>query len=111
MRLDGIGLFPPRKIAKVLWVGLQKNEELEILRNRIGSVLKRAGVEVEKRKFMPHITLARLRKPPMEKLATFVAAHNLYQSRTMRIENFKLYSSVLTSKGAVHTVEAVYSLG
>ncbi len=111
MRLGGVGLFPPRKIPKVLWVGLQKSEQLQLLRNRIGSSLRRAGVKVEKRKFAPHITLARLRNTPREKLILFVAAHNLYRSRIMSIDNFKLYSSVLTSKGAVHTIEEVYPLG
>jgi 2'-5' RNA ligase len=110
-RLAGVGLFPPRKIPKVLWVGVDTNEQLEMLRNRIGSLLMRAGVEVEKRKFMPHITLARLRNTPMGRLARFLAAHNLYASRTMIIKNFKLYSSIVSSKGAVHTVEGVYPLG
>lgn len=111
MRLSGIGLFSSRKTPKVLWVGVQKNDALEMLRNRIGSALRKAGVQVERRKFAPHITLARLRNAPEEKLARFVAAHNLYSSRKFGIEDFKLYSSVLTSKGAFHNVEEVYHLG
>ncbi len=111
LKLSGIGFFPPRKAPQVLWVGVEKNEYLVQLRNRIGSALRRSGVELEKRKFSPHITVARLRNSPPKKLATFLVAHNLYKSTSIKISKFKLYSSVLTQNGAMHAVEAEYMLG
>ena len=108
--LNGIGVFPPRKEPKVLWVGVDKSDELQQLRNRVGSALKRAGVELERRKFSPHLTLARLKKTPSGKLAMFMGGHNLYRSSVIKVKEFTLYSSVLTSKGAIHNVEEVYRL-
>lgn len=110
LQLSGLGFFPPRKIPKVLWVGVEKNEALMLLRNRIGAALRRAGVQLEKRKFSPHITLARLRNSPRDKVAGFLAGHNLYKSKKFAVTDFKLYSSVLTRKGAAHTVEKVFQL-
>ncbi len=110
IRLSGLGFFSQRKEPKVLWVGLERNEALVQLRNRIGAGLKRAGVELERRKFSPHITVARLRNSPKSKLMTFVAAHNLYKSSNVEISEFKLYSSVLTSNGAIHSVEEEFKL-
>ncbi len=111
LRLKGLGCFPPRKIPKVLWVGIeQPNAPLAQLRNRIEAALVRLGMEPEHRKFAPHITLARLKETPMNRLANFLAGNSLFNVESFAVEKFHLYSSSLTSKGAIHTLEASYPL-
>ena len=111
MRLKGFGCFPPRKAPRVLWVGIeQPNEPLLKLRNRVEATLVRLGMEPEHRKFAPHITLARLREPPMHRLTNFLSGNNLFATETFPVTEFLLYSSTLSTKGAIHTVEASYPL-
>lgn len=111
MRLKGFGHFPPRKPPRVLWVGVEGNEELVRLRNRIEQALVRAGLEPEHRKFSPHITLARLKETPLKRLTNFFAGNALYASPSFEVSEFHLYSSRLSPKGAVHTREETYPLG
>ena len=107
---SGVGFFPPRGKPRVVWVGLQKNEPLIKLRNRVESLLVGLGLEPEGRKFSPHITLARLKNTPPIKMARFLESHSRFCTSSFSVENFHLYSSVLGRKGAVHRIEASYQL-
>ena len=67
-------------------------------------------LEPEGRKFSPHITLARLKNSPIHKVANFLAGNGLFSQEPFQVNDFKLYSSTLTPKGAIHRVEKVYPL-
>ena len=110
LQVKGLGFFPPRKTPRVLWAGLAPVEEISGLRNRIENVLVGMGLEPEGRKYSPHITLARLHDTPLARLGRFLAGNSLFATPEFPVSEFHLYSSALTSKGAVHTIEASYSL-
>jgi 2'-5' RNA ligase len=110
LQLKGVGHFPPRGKPRVIWVGLERSEPLQLLRKKIDTALMKVGVEPEGRKFSPHITLARLKNTPLNRVTNFLAGNGLFSQEPFRVEDFVLYSSTLTQKGAIHTVEKVYSL-
>ncbi len=111
LKVKGVGCFGGRKGARVLWAGVEADDTLYLLQRRIESVLAHTGVEPERRRFSPHITLARFRTPPpRERLGRFVAGNNLFASDVTTIQAFRLYSSFLSPKGATHRVEAEYPL-
>ncbi|MFC1837673.1 RNA 2',3'-cyclic phosphodiesterase [Thermodesulfobacteriota bacterium] len=110
LQLKGVGHFPPRGAPRVIWVGLEKSEPLQLLRNKIDTALVKVGVEPEGRKFSPHITLARLKNTPLNKVTNFLAGNGLFRQDPFKVEDFMLYSSTLTRKGAIHSVERIYSL-
>jgi RNA 2',3'-cyclic 3'-phosphodiesterase len=108
--LEGVGHFPPRGEPTVLWVGVEKNESLIRLRNRVENALVGLGIEPDKRKYAPHVTLARLRNAPISGIGAFLTRHAQFKTEPFDVTEFQLFSSKLTSKGAVYTVEEVYSL-
>ena len=108
--LKGLGHFPPKKNPRVIWVGIDKCDQLDQLRKKIDSSLMSVGIPPEKRKFSPHITLARLKKTPLNRITDFLAGNALFALPEFEVKNFFLYSSTLTPKGAIHHQEAVYSL-
>jgi 2'-5' RNA ligase len=110
LQLKGVGFFPPRGVPRVLWVGLEKNDPLQRLRKKIDSSLLRVKVEPEGRKFSPHITLARLKNSPVQKITNFLSGNGLFSQEPFQVEDFKLYSSILSPKGAFHRVERIYPL-
>ena len=110
MALKGVGHFPPRGKPRVLWVGIEQSEPLQSLKSRIDRILAGVGLEPEGRKFSPHITLARLKNSPIHKVANFLFSNGLFSQELFEIKDFKLYSSTLTPKGAIHKVEKVYPL-
>jgi 2'-5' RNA ligase len=109
--LRGVGHFPPRGEPRMLWAGVEKSEPLMILHDRIESALVRVGVERERRKFTPHVSLARLRGTPSRAVGSFLARNALFRTDPIAIDEFHLVSSQLTPKHAVHRNEATYSLG
>ena len=109
--LQGVGHFPPRGTPRVIWAGITPISELVRLKKKIDSQLKHCGLAPEKRKFSPHITLTRLKKPSMKRVSEFIAGNNLFKSHGFSVDCFHLYSSHLTKNGAIHTIEASYDLG
>ncbi|CAH2599589.1 RNA 2',3'-cyclic phosphodiesterase [Rhodovastum atsumiense] len=110
MSLAGIGTFAKGGQENALWVGVEKNPQLEALRSKIETALQRAGLEPERRRFSPHVTLARLRDAAEAKLAGFVQSHNLLRVGPLEVDRFVLFSSRLGKEASVYTPEVEYGL-
>ncbi|THB72959.1 MAG: RNA 2',3'-cyclic phosphodiesterase [Desulfobulbaceae bacterium] len=108
LTIEGVGHFPPRGKPKVLWAGIKGGGDLLLLRNHINNALFRCGIPPEKRKFHPHITLARLKSTSAKRVAEFLQNYHDLETPTQSINGFTLFSSVLTQEGAIHTVEQRY---
>ncbi|OQX19428.1 MAG: 2'-5' RNA ligase [Desulfobulbaceae bacterium A2] len=102
LRLRGVGFFPPRGLPRVLWVGVERCEGLSRLQRRVEQCLLRAGLAPEGRKFMAHVTLARLHDTPGSRIGSYLALHNLYASPEIPVDRFVLYDSILNPRGARH---------
>lgn len=101
LRLQGVGSFPPKRPARVLWVGTTPCPELLQLKDQLDTLLKGLKFKLEKRPFHPHITLARFKSPPKH-LKSFLDQNSAFQTEPFTIKEFHLYSSQLTPLGAIH---------
>jgi 2'-5' RNA ligase len=110
LSLRGLGHFPPRGEPRVAWAGVRPSEPLMNLQRSISRVLEKAGCELEKRKFHPHVTLARLKDTPSRRLADWLAGNGLFETAPFTVTEFLLFSSTLGSSGAVHAVESAHPL-
>ncbi|MGB3209353.1 MAG: RNA 2',3'-cyclic phosphodiesterase [Desulforhopalus sp.] len=110
LRLKSVGTFPPRGRPRVLWTGVEPAEGPAALRSIIERTLAAINIPRDKKKFTPHLTLARLRNCPIHHLQQFLAGNVFFQSTEFTVERFHLYSSKLTKKGALHTIESSYQL-
>jgi 2'-5' RNA ligase len=110
LTLTGMGTFAKGGVSVALWAGAERTPSLDHLRNKIETALQRCGLEPERRRFQPHVSLARLDNPAEAKVAAFVQAHNLFRSAAIPVEHFTLFSSVLGKDRAVYTPEAEYEL-
>ncbi len=108
--LEGVGHFGKGRAARTLWVGVGSSETLVRLQAKIETALLGAGVAPETRKFTPHVTLARLKAPPRGKLESYLLAHDAFRTRPFAVTRFALFSSFLSSSGAIYTLEAAYPL-
>ena len=110
LQIEGVGHFPPRGKPRVLWAGVRSSSELLLLRNKVNWILRQCGIEPEPRKYHPHVTLARLKNSSSHRVAQFLSQHSLLKTPSFTVKNLTLYSSLLTAKGAVHTIEMEYPL-
>ena len=60
--LSNFGFFYSGKIPKILWLGLRINEEIFDLTRRLNEKLIKFDIPKEKRKFVPHLTIMRVKK-------------------------------------------------
>ena len=106
----GTGYFGKPGAARILWAGIETNGALDHLQAKVESALVRAGLPAETRRFSPHITLARLKQAPANRVEQFVADHAGFRAGPVPVDSFTLYSSFLSSSGAIYTPEADYPL-
>ena len=103
---DG-GVFPPRGMPRVLWVGIGGAlDTLAELRGSVEKALAAAGVPSEDRAFVPHVTLARvnarLSRDETEALRGSVAALAV-RPVIFTVNEVGLYHSDLLPTGAAYT--------
>ena len=77
---------------------------------RNAQALMRVGLTPEPRKFSPHVTLARLHKPALDKLSGFLAAHAQFRAAPYPVEGFSLIASFQTKAGSIYEDQADYPL-
>jgi 2'-5' RNA ligase len=108
--LSGLGWFEKAGRANTLYAGVERNEDLARLQAKVETALARAGVAIERRRFTPHVTLARMDQMVSPALTSFVQAHNLYRSAPILAETVILFSSYLGKDQPTYTPEVAYAL-
>lgn len=108
--LTGVGTFAKAGQVTALWVGVERNPALEVLQAKIETALQRVGCEPERRRFAPHVLLARLRDPAPAKVVAFVQGHNLFRTEPIPVRHFVLFSSRLGKEASVYIPEVEYAL-
>ena len=111
LSFTGVGTFAKGGREVALWAGVERCAALDHLQNKIETALQRCGLEAERRRFIPHVSLARLGESVAEhKLAAWVQAHNLFRAGPFEIEHFTLFSSRLGKEASAYTAEVEYPL-
>lgn len=109
LQLAGTGVFGGGK-PRALWVGVERHPDLVALRDKIEQALIRIGLEPEQRKFAPHVTLARLREPALDKLGEFLAGNAQFCAAPLPVDGFSLIASFPTKAGSIYEDQADYPL-
>ena len=95
LRPDGIGKFGRPRNA-TLWMGLSKTPEVMGSHELLCDSFKAAGIDLDEKPFVPHITLARHARIPDVELPP------LSFPQTANARSITLFRSILTKDGAVY---------
>ncbi|MFH2057278.1 MAG: RNA 2',3'-cyclic phosphodiesterase [Pseudomonadota bacterium] len=101
----GVGGFPDIKKARVIWSGVRgQMDSLKRVQLILEKNLGRAGLQADKKRFSPHVTLGRFkdRKDSMT-LANIIENFEPYESDPCLMKKMVLFKSDLKPSGAVHT--------
>ncbi len=97
------------KRPQVLSIGLQTNETLQELYNKIDQSLFDAGLaHKEVRRFKPHLTIARVKQSAT--MDEFTDWQNFKTNKIFSINSFVLIESVLSKKGPHYTTLQSFDL-
>jgi 2'-5' RNA ligase len=110
--LEGVGSFGTGRQLRAVWAGVRESESLRLLAGRCEAAARRAGLRGEARAWRPHVTLAYLGRHAREdRVAAWIAGHNLLSSPPWRASSFGLFSSWSSSEGSRYDLERTYPLG
>lgn len=107
--VNGIGTFDRRGQPETVWAGVTPLEPLKALHKKVDQALARVGVEPDQRAYLPHITLARLKRSsgPVRNL---IERSGGLAGPPFLVDHFALFESQITPEGAVYTEIERYSL-
>jgi 2'-5' RNA ligase len=100
------GAFDTRQgRLSALWVGVEPGEAVAALASRVAQAALLAGVAVESRRFVPHITLARFPAGGVERASiTRFLGHRRPPATGFRVEAFSLFESFMGTGGSHYRV-------
>ena len=110
LTLQGLATFGDGARLRVLYAAVAPSSALLHLQAKVESAVMRAGLPIERRKFKPHVALARFKGAPGPKLGRYLEERSLLRVGPFPIESFVLYSSLLGAEGPHYTEEVVYDL-
>lgn len=110
LELKGAGHFGEGADMHAVWAGVEDSAPLRRLQRAHESAARRAGLSPETRNYLPHVTLAYLKRAAAAEVGVWIQRHNLLRSPPFRVDRFGLYSSWQTKHGSVYRLERDYPL-
>ena len=115
LRARGIGFFPNERSPRVVWAGIEDDENiLAGLQMRVGQLLAPFAEKPGGEKFHAHATLGRFqkyRRHKTERLLPRAPALGGHVFGEWRVEEVTLFRSELSPNGARHTRVAAFPFG
>lgn len=107
--LSGVGAFGSRK-PHAIYAAARPSPELTALQAEIDRICTRAGAPSDQRKFVPHVTLARLRNVDDGEVARYLSGRSNFSALPFRVSRFVLMSSRDSVGGGPYVVEEAWPL-
>lgn len=109
LRIEGVGRFDTRGRANALWAGVRPHDGVAALHRKVDQALVRAGLEPERRAYLPHVTLARMGGSAGAP-DRWLADHAGLSSESFTLGHFLLFESHLGQGGASYEAVERYPL-
>lgn len=103
LKISDTGIFGSRYDPKVIWFGIEKHPELEILVQNIVAGLAKQGWEPDRQNFVPHLTIGRIRKLKDKPLfQNIISQYNRFEIQEENVSEITLYESILRREGPLY---------
>ena len=109
LNLSGVDAFGSKKPHSI-YAGVSPSPELNALQGEIERICKRLGIAADPRKFVPHVTLARLRNPRIDDVVHYLSSRGNFSTLPFKVGRFVLMSSRDSVGGGPYVVEEAWPL-
>ena len=106
----GCGTFPPHGQPKILWIGIEDEQPVIHLQQRLENECAGLGFAREPRQFHPHLTIARVRSPKESRQLAQLHKDATFPSQLVSVSDVVIFRSELSSKGSKHTATSRHPL-
>lgn len=109
LSLEGLAAFGGRK-PHAIGACVKASSALKELQAEHERIIQRIGLEPERRRFRPHVTLARIRNASQADAAAYLALRGDFKTAPFPIGRFVLLSSRASKGGGPYVMEEAYPL-
>lgn len=111
VKLTGAGHFGNAE-PHAIWIGVKPSEPLRALHRHCRRAARRATIEMESRNFIPHVTMAYMKRDPnIARIIAFEKRLVEFEAGPFLVDEFFLFSSWQTKNGPnIYRKEASYPL-
>jgi len=100
--VEGTGAFPNEKNPRVVWLGIKDPERMIEIADAVDSCVKALRIKADDKRFSPHITVGRVNGKA--ELKDIFDNNKEKVFCTFSCDHVDVMKSVLTPKGAIHSV-------
>ena len=109
LHFEGLDAFGGRR-PRAVFASIGAEAALSELQAEHERLMRRIGLAPDTRKFMPHVTLARLRDTSSLDVADYLAARGFFRTAPFPVTRFVLFSSRASTGGGPYVVEEEYPM-
>ena len=110
IKILGCGAFPNKNHIKVIWVGIDENQILEDLHDKLDGEFVKLGFEKDK-KFSSHLTIGRMKSAKgKNQVKDTIESFEDVEIGSMNVDRIVLKKSTLTPKGPVYEDLIIFDL-
>ena len=109
LRVSGVGKFDKRN-GGALWAAVEPKQPVIALAAKVERAVQLAGLELHRRAFTPHISLARWNRRNAEAVDAFLRRNSDLHSEPFAVDRFILFESMLSRHGPHYEEVAAFDL-
>ena len=111
LKLHNVGIFGSSYNPRVIWIGIEKNSELEKLADDLLEKLAKIGFEKDRQNFVPHLTIGRIKTIENKKqFQEIIGKYKSVELHEEEVNGFSLYESILKPAGPEYKILETYPL-
>jgi 2'-5' RNA ligase len=107
LEVKGVGHFEQKGRVNAVWAGIAPCPALNALQARVAQACTAAGVPPDHRRYLPHITLARINRGGAN-LPAWLTRHAMLSLPPFAVSRFALFESTLRHGGASYAALAEF---
>ena len=112
IKISKTGIFGSRYSPRVIWFGLNEEEELKQLGNTVLHVCDKNGYPKGRQNFVPHLTIGRIKSVVnLQTLQAAIKDSAQFDSESIPVTEITLYESILKPGGPVYYALEKYEFG
>lgn len=111
LKMSDVGIFGSSYSPRVIWIGIEKNENMVDLANDVLDKMQNLGFERDRQNFIPHLTIGRVKFISNKKI--FQEVINKYKSvkiQDQKVDQFYLIESILRREGPEYKILGTFQL-